>query len=330
MSQPCLPNKKVYELEDDEEQEEGEEVLFLGEVQTTGRGWTAQLGINGHSTRFKLDTGAAVTVIGAHTSWLKDQKLVKPKQTLRGPGNIQIPVIGVFQANLSYRQRKVTEPVYVIPDQTCPLLSRKACVALGLITRTDDEIGEVTPRNADFKTEFPSLFSGLGKVKTEVQITLQPDAKPHCVYTPRKIPYPLLPKVKQELDSMLQQGVISPVTVPTTWCSGLVPVPKPNGNVRLCIDLTQLNKAVQREIHPMPSVDESLAKLGKSRFFTKLDANSGFWQLPLDEGSKLLTTFVTPFGRYCFNRLPFGISSAPEIFQRTMSEILKDVENGNG
>ena len=76
----------------------------------------------------------------------------------------------------------------------------------------------------------------------------------------------------------------------------------------------------------MPSVDESLAKLGKSRFFTKLDANSGFWQLPLDEESKLLTTFVTPFGRYCFNRLPFCISSAPEIFQRTMSEILIDVE----
>ena len=125
---------------------------------------------------------------------------------------------------------------------------------------------------------------------------------------------------------MLQQGVISAVTLPTAWCSGLVPVPKPNGNVRLCVDLTQLNKAVQREIHPMPSVDESLAKLGKSWYFTKLDAKSGFWQLPLDEESKLLTTFVTLFGRYCFNHLHFGISSAPEIFQRTMSEILIDVD----
>ena len=90
--------------------------------------------------------------------------------------------------------------------------------------------------------------------------------------------------------------------------------------------LTKLNKAVQREIHLMPSVDESLAKLGKSHIFSKLDANSGFWQLPFDEESRLLTTFITPYGRYCFNRLPFGISSAPEIFQRTMSEILKGVE----
>ena len=62
------------------------------------------------------------------------------------------------------------------------------------------------------------------------------------------------------------------------------------------VDLTQLNKTVQREIHPMLSFDENLAMLGKSRYFTKLNANSGFWQLPLDEESKLLTTFVTPFG----------------------------------
>ena len=71
-----------------------------------------------------------------------------------------------------------------------------------------------------------------------------------------------------------------------------------------------MNKAVQCETHPMGSVDESLTMLGESRLFTKLDANSGFWQIPLDEDSKLLTTFITPFSHYCFNELPFGISSA--------------------
>ena len=78
----------------------------------------------------------------------------------------------------------------------------------------------------------------------------------------------------------------------------------------------------------MPSVDESLAKLGNSKVFSKLDANSVFWQLPLEEESRLLTTFVTPFGRYCFNRLPFGICSAPEIFQQTLSKILEGLEEG--
>ena len=136
----------------------------------------------------------------------------------------------------------------------------------------------------------------------------------------------MLPKVKNEIDSMLQQGVISPVTIPTEWCSGIVPVPKANEQVRICVDLTPLNKAVKREIHPMGSVDKSLTTLGESRVFTKLDGNSGFWQIPLDEDSKPLTTFITPFGRYCFNRLPFGITSAPEIFQRTMSTILEGLD----
>ena len=125
---------------------------------------------------------------------------------------------------------------------------------------------------------------------------------------------------------MEKQGVISPVTEPTGWCSGIVVVPKPNGSVRICVDLTHLNKAVQREVHPMFSVDESLAKLGQSKNFSKFDAKSGFWQIPLCPESRLLTTFITPFGRFCFNRLLFGISSASEIFQRTMSQILIDLE----
>jgi len=209
-----------------------------------------------------------------------------------------------------------------LKDQLYSLLSKKACVDLGLIAR----IGEVNTQPVNFFGEFPKLFSVLGKLETKYQIKLNPDVKPVCLYTPRKIPHLLMPTVKKEIDSMLRQGVISPVTVPSDWCSGIVPVSKPNGRVRICVDLTPLNKAVQRETHPMGSVDESLAMLGESRVFMKLDANSGFWQIPLDMDSKLLTTFVTPFGHFCFNRLPFGISSAPEIFQRTMSDILEGLD----
>ena len=125
---------------------------------------------------------------------------------------------------------------------------------------------------------------------------------------------------------MVAQGVISKVERPTDWCSGLVVVPKSNKtDVRLCVDLTQLSKAIKREFHPMSSVDDSLAKLSNARYFTRLDANSGFWQIPLDSESQVLTTFITPYGRFCFHRLCFGISSAPEIFQRTMNKILEGV-----
>ena len=88
---------------------------------------------------------------------------------------------------------------------------------------------------------------------------------------------------------------------------------------RICVDLTHLNKSVQREIYPIPRIDEILAQLKGAKVFSKLDAiiyMSGFWQIPLAEASRKMTTFITPFGRFCFNKLPFGISSAPEHFQK--------------
>ena len=93
-------------------------------------------------------------------------------------------------------------------------------------------------------------------------------------------------------------------------------------DVRLCVNITRLNRSVRREFHILPSVEDTLAQLAGAKYFSKLDANSGFWQVELEPESSLLTTFITPFGRYCFNRLPFGITSAPELFQRKVSEIL--------
>uniref|UniRef100_A0AAQ6ADS4 ribonuclease H n=1 Tax=Amphiprion ocellaris TaxID=80972 RepID=A0AAQ6ADS4_AMPOC len=90
--------------------------------------------------------------------------------------------------------------------------------------------------------------------------------------------------------------------------------------------MTHLNKWVRRERHILPAVDHTLAMLSGAKVFTKLDATSGFWQIPLAEESRLLTTFIIPFGRYAFNRLPFGISPAPEHFQHRMSQMLEGYE----
>ena len=79
------------------------------------------------------------------------------------------------------------------------------------------------------------------------------------------------------------------------------------------------------ECHILPSVEQTLAKLQGAKVFTKSDANSGFWQIKLSEKSALLTTFITPMGRFCFNRLPFSITSAPEFYLKRMSHILSDL-----
>ena len=118
---------------------------------------------------------------------------------------------------------------------------------------------------------------------------------------------------------MERLGVISHIESPTEWCEGMVVVPKANKQVRICIDLTKLNENVCCERYHLPAVEQTLAHTAGARVFSKLDANSGFWQIPLFPESAQLTNFITPFGRYCFNRLPFGITSAPEHFQRYMA-----------
>lgn len=121
-------------------------------------------------------------------------------------------------------------------------------------------------------------------------------------------------------------GVILKVKDPTPWCAGMVVVPKKTGAVRICVDLKPLNESMLREVHPIPRVDEALAQLTGVTIFSKLDANSRFWQIPLSPESHPLTLFITPFGRYHFNKLPFSISSAPELFQRRMNAILEGLE----
>ena len=128
-----------------------------------------------------------------------------------------------------------------------------------------------------------------------------------------------------KLNEMQRTGVISKVTEPTDWCAGMVPVPKKNGKVRICVDFTALNRGVCRERYILPTIDDSLAKLSEGTVFSNLDANSEFWQVPIAKGSRHLTTFITSIGRFCFNRLPFGISSALEHFQRRMSTILDSI-----
>ena len=174
--------------------------------------------------------------------------------------------------------------------------------------------------------KYPKVFEGLGNLGEPYVIKLRNDAKPLALYTPRNVPLPLRHKVKDELDRMESLGVITKVEAPTQWCAGIVAVPKTSGAVRICVDLKQLNKSVLREVYPLPSVDETLAQITGAKVFSKFDANSGFWQVPLAEESRLLTTFITPFGRYCFNKLPFGISSAPEHFQKQMSRILEGLD----
>ena len=307
---------------------DSETEVFLGEVRSknnTDSKWHVDLHIGDTSVTFKLDTGADVTVIPeAVYNNAKLKPLSKSNRKLFGPGHSPLSVKGVVKTQLKMASgNTTTTEIYVIEGLKEPLLGRPAIDALHLVER----VNEVKERDitAEVQKQYPKLFQGLGELKGEFHIELDENAKPFALYAPRRVALPLMSKVKKEIERMENLGVISKVDQPTDWCAGMVVVPKKDGNVRICVDLTKLNESVKRETHPLPKIDNLLSEVNGSTIFSKVDANSGFWQEKLAEDSRLLTTFITPFGRYCFNRMPFGVKSAPEHYQKKISQELEGI-----
>ena len=200
------------------------------------------------------------------------------------------------------------QPIFVAKHLQHNLLGLPAIQALHVLAQVD---GISTP----IPEQYPTLFKGLGTFKgNSYTIQLKPDAKPFALFTPRNVPLPLRKKVQDELARMESLGVISRVEEPTPWCAGMVVVPKKSGTVCICVDFRPLTDNILRDVHPLLKVDETLAQIVGATVFSKLDANCGFLQIPLEEQSRSLTTFITLFGCYCINKLPFGISSIPEHF----------------
>ena len=144
--------------------------------------------------------------------------------------------------------------------------------------------------------------------------------KPLHVNTPRKTPYAFQDKAKAKLDQLVDLKIMEKVDdVSSEWCSPMSFVPKADGDVRPVVDLVHLNKYVERPVHPFPTPKDIIAMVpGTLRYFAVFDAKNGYWQIPLDDQSKPLTTFITEWGRYRYLRAPMGLaSSGDEFCQRT-------------
>ena len=175
--------------------------------------------------------------------------------------------------------------------------------------------------------QFPEVFAeDVGQLEGEYHIKVDPSVSP-VQHPPRRVPVAVREQLKSELERLTERDIIAPVTAPTPWVSSLVVVPKKNGKLRLCLDPKDLNLAIQREHYPLPTIEDVATCLHGAKVFTKLDVRNGFWHIKLDNSSSYLTTFNTPFGRYRWKRMPFGIRSAPEVFQRKMHELIEGVSH---
>ena len=223
---------------------------------------------------------------------------------------------------------------YIVDVEGPAIIGLPSCEALKIVTLHCSI--ETSPQNKkpitciqDLIESNPEQFDKIGKMPGPAKLVVDPNTPPH-IDAPRKTPIALKEAIKEELDSMVRNDVIRKVTEPTDWVSSLAYSKKKSGKLRICLDPRHLNQALKRPHHKLPTVEELTHQFCGSKFFSKLDAKSGYWSVQLDEESQLLTTFQTPYGRYCFLRLPFGLKVSQDIFQLKMDQILENVKGATG
>ena len=195
------------------------------------------------------------------------------------------------------------------------------------IANTDAiESEQVVSTREDVVTRYHDVFSEeVGHLEGDLHLELDPQVTP--VQLPvTKIPLALQEHLQVELQELEERGIIARVDVPADWMSGMVVERKKNDKLRVCLDPRPLNKALKRAHYLMPAVDDVLPALANARVFSVCDLQNGFWHISLDEESNYLTTFATPFRRYRWLRMPFGISPAPEIFQSRLEVALSGLD----
>ncbi|KAK3731331.1 hypothetical protein QZH41_004089 [Actinostola sp. cb2023] len=276
-------------------------------------------------------TGAEVNVIpySAYRKIAETSKidLRKPKARLSAYNGEDIPVKAV--CTLQSKHKGITRNLefFITSIESEPVLSISACKELGLIKFISavDRDENTETFAARIREEYKDVFTGIGCLERPYHIVLDPEVQP-VINPPRRVPYGLQDRVKAALDEMCNQGIIVPVDQPTDWVNSMVAVEKKNTDkLRICIDPRPLNKAIKREHYHLPTIEEITTRLSGAKFFSTLDARSGFWQIPLDDESSTLTTFATPYGRYRFTRMPFGIHSAQEVFHKRLHELFQDL-----
>ncbi|CAB4018481.1 Hypothetical predicted protein [Paramuricea clavata] len=292
---------------------------------TSAGHWSVTLNAGSQDIPFKIDTGAQVNVLPKKLyNKLNPRPRIKQTSTkLSAYNGSSIPVHGKCIVPIQYKGQKHHLLFIVVASQTTPILGLATSERLNLIKRvykiTDTNIEEAYSSN--ISEEYADCFGEIGTLKSTYHMTLKDDVRP-VVVPPRKVPFALKDRLKKELDRMESMGIIEKVEKSTDWVNALVLVEKPNGKLRVCLDPRPLNQAIKRQHYRLPTTEEIISQMSGARFFSKLDASNGYWQIAVDDFTSDLLTFGTAFGRYKFKRMPYGIHSASEIFQLEISKII--------
>jgi len=315
--------------------------------------------------RGKVDTGAQVNLLNYTTFkelYGEDaDKMLRPSTVkLTGYGGRQFKNHGSFRAPKIIHNNHIGRRVeFYVTDYGSNLFSLKFSRRMGMIIipceqdlgctdcQGDYDVNEISGQDGKKKYKLEvrnpievhdtkqviaaakDIFTGVGKLKG-YKYHIEMDETVCPVVDPREkssVPEKLKPLLKEKLDKMEEDGIIRKQPNATRWVSSVLVTPKKNGDLRICLNPKPLNRAVKRPHHYPPTLDEILPKLAGCKYFSSLDQSSGYWNVQVDEESQELLTFNTPFGRYSFKRLPFGLNSSQDVFQRAVDETFGSIPN---
>ena len=288
--------------------------------------------------KLQIDCGSSINVLPKDV--VDNYDLTPTTKTLIMWNKTEVTPLGTARIIVTNPQnhKKYSVEFVVVKEKLAPLIGARAAQHMELLTIHWNNFKSVpAPKRNEgvvhqlltvqqVVTQYPRVFkSQLGRFPGMVKIEVDPNFQP--IITPtRRIPTALKERFKKEIDRLQNLGVIAQVDRPTPWISSVVVATKKSGALRICIDPRPLNAALKRERYQLPILDDILPELGQAKIFSTVDLRSGYWHCVLDEESSLLTTFATPFGRYRWCRLPFGLSVSSEIFQKRVNQALAGLE----
>ena len=320
--------RNVHQVQNNESDSEDEWINALNDNKISNtKQIRCNMRVNNHNVTFQIDTGATVNILPL--KYADASKLNNTSKTLSMWNDSKIKPLGTYRTsvrNLKNKRRYSIEFV-VVQENFTPLLGLKTAEQMNLITVNENDVDRVAKVTSDIVNDKYRnvLNEALGKLPGTVHLKVDKNVPP-VVMPNRRVPIALRPKLKNELDRLETLGVITPVDVATPWVNQLVITEKKGGDIRICIDPRELNKALQREHYSLPILEETLHEIGQSKVFSKFDLRNGYWHVELDEESSMLTTFQTTYGRYRWRRLPFGLNVSAEIFQQKLLEALENLQ----
>ncbi|XP_014678930.1 PREDICTED: uncharacterized protein K02A2.6-like [Priapulus caudatus] len=290
--------------------------------------------IEGDNFSMELDTGTSVSIISEmdyrNSTEPIGVNLEKSGDILRAYSGHQIKPIGKLHVTFQLNGQDEKLDLLVVPTDSPRLFGRdwlaKLCMNWQEVTSLKALSTNSSKRLESLVEKHKVIFQpGIGKLKNiQGSLTLENDAKPRFQKA-RTVPYAFRSKIEDRLQNLQQEDIIKPVKH-SKWATPIVPAVKKNRQIRICRDYRMtLNPVMCVDKYPLPRIEDIFASLVGGQKFSKIDLTQAYHQMEMDEQSKNMLVINTHKGLFRYNRLVFGVSSAPSQWQRAIDQVLQNV-----